>query len=181
MKKYVIKDRPAVGVGPPVAPRVGLLRLERLERILLEAHKWYSKEPDLDTQFEEKAVGRRTQITTYRQNTFSHPCGTPACAIGHYAYRTPARWGWSTWGDLMLAPDAASLPLVFDISRNTEVHGAWRQVMHEFCISIEEVRELFETRGCGNAQTAKEAALYIRGFVARKRKELGIKKPKKRK
>jgi hypothetical protein len=43
-----------------------------------------------------------------------------------------------------------------------------------------EVAELFSGFGCGNAANAKEAAKYIRKFVARKRRALGLKKPAKK-
>jgi hypothetical protein len=163
--------------GKAATPRVGLLRLERLALILEKAHRVHSKLPDIDIQYVEKDTAVRDQVCAYRQQVFAHACGTPACALGHYAYNTPTRWGWSENG-LRGALDFAFL-LQVPVSVDGQQHfltGTWKQTMHEFAITFAECLELFDTRGCGDAQNAKEAAKYIRNFVKRKRKALGLKK-----
>jgi hypothetical protein len=103
-------------------------RLERLARILNTAD----------------AEHRENGEPTYSQLYHFHPCGTPACALGHYiehARRAPT--------------------FLFDRVK-------------EFGLSREELYELFGAVGCGGAKTAKQAAKYIRKFIARKRKELEL-------
>lgn len=89
---------------------------------------------------------------TYRQAAWLHPCGTPACAGGHWAAAHPERWDFNTSG----APFLREHPL-----------DTVSCAMHEFGISFLEALELFDLNGCGGAKTAKEAAAYIRKFVAR--------------
>jgi hypothetical protein len=79
---------------------------------------------------------------TYCQEQLRHPCGTPACAAAHYAKHT---------------------------RRVMSVLFKWES---EFQISPDEAVQLFASDGCGRAKTAKQAAKYIRKFIARKRKEL---------
>lgn len=84
---------------------------------------------------------------TYDQCVDAHPCGTPACAGGHWnvsvgltpgtMYRAKSFYSSDTWG-----------------------------------ITDSEWLELFGPAGCNNAQTSKDAAKYIRAFVKRKLKEL---------
>jgi hypothetical protein len=87
---------------------------------------------------------------TYDQAMFMHICGAPACALGHWAVANPRRWSLIFGGLPRLILDG-EYPL--------------RDAMKEFCISEDEYDELFLGAGCGNAQTAKQAAAYIRRFV----------------
>jgi hypothetical protein len=95
-------------------------------------------------------------------------CGTPACALGHYASRR-------------------DLQRVFDLGKSGGRFGTvWglrvtgkrglagfndRAVLDHFALSKEESAELFDQDGCGDAKTTKQAARYIRKFVARKERE----------
>lgn len=95
-----------------------------------------------------------------------HSCGTPCCALGHYAARTdlqqafyidPTKWG-------------------FRLVGRTEEYDWLRydgsEVCEHFDITDDDARHLFadeteETRaGCGGASTANEAAEFIERFVA---------------
>jgi hypothetical protein len=78
---------------------------------------------------------------TYCQSYTFHMCGTPACAGGH----------WNVAQDV----------------RNIE--GALSFLRNEtFDLSEAEWMSIFGEKGCGNAQTSKEAAEFIRDFVARR-------------
>ena len=81
---------------------------------------------------------------TYSQLRMQHACGSPACALGHWHAVHP---------------------------EHNEFLFAEEQV---FEISADDWYELFDYRGCGGAQTSKEAAAYIRGFIARQRNEESI-------
>ena len=94
---------------------------------------------------------------TYKQESYAHDCGTPACALGH--------WVWA---------ERDRLPDLYDyMFRDAFMNGAapFEAAADEFHISLNEVRELFGSDGCNYAETAREAAAYIRGFVMRKRYE----------
>jgi hypothetical protein len=127
--------------------RQGLKRLADLAEILEKAD----------------AEHRMNGTPTYKQGAWAHPCGTPACAFGHYAGAHPEkfkifrpRWGTSQY---------------FITRRHSEGFGnndeAYELAREEFCLDEDEANELFNGYGCGGAQTSKDAAKYIRFFIAR--------------
>lgn len=87
----------------------------------------------------------------YDQSYFHHPCGTPSCAAGHWAYSNKDRWSFPACRLI----DGTGLGIQGDLEC-------------EFCLSSEEYDELFECDGCACARTANDAAAYIRAFVARR-------------
>ena len=97
-------------------------------------------------------------------------CGTPACALGHYAVRGDLqnflKPGLTRWGDPMLKYTAASKEAHYFAYYDDE------SVMDHFGLeSIDEAEELFgPVEGCGGAKTPIEAAEYIENFVKRKMK-----------
>jgi hypothetical protein len=104
---------------------------------------------------------RTNQEPTYNQGSVNHPCGTPACAIGHWKRHSRGR-------------------IIFSMDNYTLIHtesfgscGIRMVGAAEFRITQNEAEELFGGRGCDDAKTAKQAAKYIRKFVRRKQKEQG--------
>ena len=89
----------------------------------------------------------------YRQAVFTHNCGTPACAFGHYAAAHPRRFAFSKADGWPIAK--ATLKSGIDAAKK------------EFCLCEEQALELFGSIGCGHARTALEAAKYIEGFIRR--------------
>jgi hypothetical protein len=88
-------------------------------------------------------------------------CGTPACAIGHYAARRDLQRELKIVvreGDAEVV-DSRRLPAT-----------CW-SVHEHFGVTPDESRDLFAYAGCGGAKTPKAAARYIERFVARKVKE----------
>lgn len=84
-------------------------------------------------------------------------CGTPACAMGNYAFRTDLQ------DVFTLDLDNAFYPL------RAKDHGAHYDsliTLNHFGISTEEAEALFGPAGCNNAQTHEAAATYIEAFVA---------------
>ena len=84
-------------------------------------------------------------------------CGTPACALGHYAARRDlqnifrlTRGGW--------------LGLV---GKRGDLGIDAEEVEKHFGIDYEQSEQLFGMRGCGGAKTPLAAAEYIEQFVAR--------------
>lgn len=90
----------------------------------------------------------------YCQVLYQHGCGTPACAQGHWAAANPDRWEFIDGMTYL---------------RNSHLTSKGA-AMREFALDDEfgEWGELFAEDGCDNAQTAAEAAAYIRAFVARR-------------
>lgn len=81
-------------------------------------------------------------------------CGTPHCALGHYAVRR----------DLQTT---FSLNLIGNL-RSQGQRWRWEDIICHFGISDGEASSLFGTFGCGDAQNPKEAVRFIEDFVARK-------------
>ena len=182
-----IRHHRAASAGPAATPRIGLRRLERAATILEEAHKRYSKLQKGAEIIDAPKIN--DYVEQYNQSLLANDCGTPACALGHYGFNTPKRWGYSY--SLEEDPNCPGTFLAYGVLRPAEyfrktledpVTGkfltlVFSQAAHEFGLTAAETLELFDADGCGNAQTAKDAAKYIRQFVKKKRRQLGLKKP----
>jgi hypothetical protein len=79
----------------------------------------------------------------YDQSTYAHHCGTPACAVGH----------WRAFRGRIVVPAQAPHHQSAQVDRD------------DFALVDMEYYGLFGDFGCGDAQTAKEAAAFIRTFV----------------
>lgn len=104
----------------------------------------------------------------YDQSTIHHPCGSPACAWGHYVINDKRRRQRILKGlgdedfyyDEVLGEGYVKLPVMAAAD-------------DEFALEEQERCELFESFGCGRAKSGTEAAKYIRNFVKNREKELG--------
>lgn len=102
----------------------------------------------------------------FRMSVFSNSCGTPACALGHYAARDDLQEQFALGKfSIYIAGGSTEYPL--DLFDRTAEH---------FDITLEEITELFSVTGCGGGYlpddtfiriTAKEAMTYIENFIAR--------------
>jgi hypothetical protein len=105
---------------------------------------------------------------------FGHSCGTPACAIGHYFARTDLQSEFVLSSRGSIATTAEPLEPLW-----IGMRGGHTAIRDHFGITEEQEDELFgdpiddddeenvfvrENAGCGNAQTAIEAAEYIERF-----------------
>ncbi len=95
----------------------------------------------------------------YCQSRYLHPCGTPACSLGHWAAANPDRW------EIVPAPEAGDIEIIYKPDPESPLHMAARL---EFSLSRMEEVSLFGLTGCLDATSAKDAAAYIRAFVARR-------------
>lgn len=101
---------------------------------------------------------------------YGHPCGTPACALGHYAARRDLQDAFglralSTSRDLYVTHDGLTTWYDdFDVREHFRL-DTYDDDEEE---GWSEAEELFGGRGCGGAKTAIEAAEYIEAFVARR-------------
>lgn len=107
--------------------------------------------------------------TKFNMRTWGHPsfddlsCGTPACALGHYADRRDLQKTFilNTRGTLCLR------------STDEPIHLSGTIVSKHFGITLKEELELFDSRGCGNAGTNRQAAVnYLKKFLAKKCNEV---------
>jgi len=103
-------------------------------------------------------------------------CGTPACALGHYAARTDLQDVLAihavetldhTDYRVAAADNCEVLPGwdEFDEDESCDAYKYDFDVAEHFGITGSECEELFGGDGCFNAQTPEAAAAYIRNFV----------------
>lgn len=85
-------------------------------------------------------------------------CGTPACALGHYASRTDLQ-------SFLKIANVDGFDLVY--AETGSLCGGYEseRVCDHFDITALEAEEIFHSHGCGGAQTNVEAAEYIERFV----------------
>lgn len=86
----------------------------------------------------------------YDQTVFTHSCGTPACALGHWACAHPDTWGWKD-----------GIPFL----RSSPECSVFRAATLEFEVSFAEALLLFGSTPCVLRDTAEQAATFIRKFV----------------
>jgi hypothetical protein len=109
------------------------------------------------------AEHRKNNEPAYDQCSVGHPCGTPACALGHWAAANPRRFIWNPRAEeeggsvISYKPDPSA--------------GFYEMGSREFDLTSEQSTELFDGDGCGDARTGKAAARYIRKFVKRVERE----------
>lgn len=123
---------------------------------------------------------RMKKERVYGQMDIAHPCGTPACALGHWAFNERRRWRYqiNTYTHDHLADGSApTAPVVFAVVQlktrrpQGDCGYLFEDAINDFGITTKQAYELFDIDGCGDARTAKQAARYIRKFVKRLQKE----------
>lgn len=88
---------------------------------------------------------------------YGYGCGTPACAMGHYAARRDLQRTFKLSDDGELTDNDGMV-----------VWHSDEDACQHFDITHEQALRLFDgIYGCGYAKTAKQAAKYIERFVAR--------------
>jgi hypothetical protein len=92
-----------------------------------------------------------------------HPCGTPACAWGHYAARADLQ------DEFCIRPTEDDDEPGHDVfTQSGALAGAYSPLIDKhFDITMSQAIDLFSVGGCNFANTAIEAAEYIEAFVAR--------------
>jgi hypothetical protein len=105
-----------------------------------------------------KALRESPKPRAFKMADF-HSCGTPHCAIGHYAARRDLQQFFQLsrkhWSPMVGVWGATHVPC--EIWPHYEAH---------FGITHQQAGELFSYYGCGRAETAIAAAEYIERFVA---------------
>jgi len=89
-------------------------------------------------------------------------CGTPACALGHYAARRDLQktFKLNKFGDLIMNTGRP-----FPTGINTGIFFTGGPIAEHFGLSQEEMEKLFSSEGCNYATTPIAAAKFIEKFV----------------
>jgi hypothetical protein len=140
---------------------LGLKRLKVLRKVLRDA----SRNPYFNTIFTMKQYGYESPYThdpALEENIHLNTCGTPACAMGHYAARRDLQR--SFWldpdGEMKLAGRGGSIK-----NNDSFEESCGDDYAKHFSITERQADMLFGGEGCGNAETPKEAADYISSFI----------------
>lgn len=116
-----------------------------------------------------KALRESRRPKRFDMSAYGRICGTPACALGHYAARRDLQRTFSLrfFGSGLLINGEPTREYSHEV------------ILAHFGLSAPEARELFSATGCQDAQTPAEAADYIERFVQRKwTVELGLQRLK---
>jgi hypothetical protein len=100
----------------------------------------------------------KTAECDFDMSFYVHECGTPACALGHYAARRDLQ-------DRFKIVVGAAHSFLANASDGRSVMPG--DVAGHFAISIHDAGDLFDVDGCGGAKTPAVAAAFIEAFVAR--------------
>lgn len=113
-----------------------------------------------------RALRESPEAATFSMHVYGRGCGTPACALGHYAAREDLQERFQ----LRSANDRADeWAYVYDRKTGACVAYNSEVVMTHFDIGWFHADALFGVAGCGDAKTAKQAADYIEWWVAREK------------
>lgn len=86
-----------------------------------------------------------------------NPCGTPACVLGNYAFRTDLQSAFRMRNGCVVTAHGGK-----------DVLYSGRMVPRHFGITKLEAFMLFSYNGCGDAKTPAQAIRFMRRFVAAK-------------
>lgn len=93
-------------------------------------------------------------------------CGTPQCALGHYAYRRDLQDVFSLGRAEQGEDDPALVGGRYVIQNGVSCSS--QAIREHFHLSQPQASELFSGSGCKRASTPIEAALYIEAFAERR-------------
>ena len=106
-----------------------------------------------------RALREAPRPEQFYMGAFARPCGSPACALGHYAARTDMDQPFSLGADSCLWFEGRWVSSLALFNRLIPEH---------FGITSREADQLFYGDGCGRAQTPEQAIAYIENFVEKK-------------
>lgn len=109
-----------------------------------------------------KALRETKEPDRFTMTCIMHKCGTPACALGQYAFRTDLQNSFRLSGDRDTWEAASGV-----ISTASGKNICWDddEICAHFGITTTEAAELFDADGCGDAMTPNEAADYVDQFI----------------
>jgi hypothetical protein len=97
----------------------------------------------------------------FTMERFGNDCGTPACALGHYASRRDLQrtFRFAKYQDI-------GRPTLLYAKTGRCAYVDHEEVLDHFGVSYGQCDELFGPDGCDRAMTPQQAADYIERFVA---------------
>ena len=115
-----------------------------------------------------KALRESPSPRDFTMSCWGKDCGTPMCAIGHYAFRKDLQ-------DTYVLRVGEIYKIVetykeYVISHHMDI---FMELAKHFDLNQQESMALFGSNGCNEAKTIEEAIAYIEGFITEK---LGVKK-----
>lgn len=105
----------------------------------------------------------REQKPYFTMGRYVHDCGTPACALGHFAARRDLQ------RPFKILPNGSPGP-----KAEARYRGDWNLLGEAgayFGLDQDQMYELFNIDGCNYAKTPAQAARYIERFIKRIEKE----------
>jgi len=122
-----------------------------------------------------RALRESPDPTAFTMREFGKNCGTPACALGHYACRPDLQRTFELVNSSVRMV-GSQMPVRLSEGPVTKHFGFERHNPVPFSgeSTYPETYELFSSVGCGNAQTAGEAADFIEMYVAMKEGEAAV-------
>jgi hypothetical protein len=120
-----------------------------------------------------KALRETKDPRSFNMNSYFHPCGTPACALGNYAVRRDLQSAFAMVQRVLGASSYSFFVSAADMDAEFGIHYYSPEVLEHFDIDSGQAEQLFgpnNERGDGRlaqvARTPIEAAEYIERFVA---------------
>jgi hypothetical protein len=113
-----------------------------------------------------RALRESKSPESFSMSAYGHGCGTPACALGHYAARPDLNGGRFSLSVDRNYDEAAVVScgeLEYPVSYTDP------EIRNEFGLRRSEALLLFGVLGCGEAKTATAAADFIDAFIERKK------------
>jgi hypothetical protein len=107
-----------------------------------------------------RALRESREPKKFTMEKYGHSCGTPACALGHYASRRDLQH------TFVLKTDEYGGCSVYNKSDHHAGYLSGEAEEH-FGLDELQIHLLFGPGGCGGAKTTKQAARFIEKFVAR--------------
>lgn len=92
-------------------------------------------------------------------------CGTPSCAIGHFAGRRDLQKLLKIGHAINLSDPSKPGPMEVQDNDGNKVMVQDELLQNYFGLGVDDLDQLFGAHGCGSAKTPKDAAKYIERFV----------------
>jgi len=103
-------------------------------------------------------------------NVFFNDCGTPGCAIGHYAARKDLQSEYESADTFVQRTDGVAFPAkylsVIEDGFIFMYAGIFQDFAKHFDVTHAEATGLFGSSGCNKAKTKEEVVDYIENFIA---------------
>lgn len=138
---------------------------EKLTRLFSMQQYGYSSHfstlmSQLEDTADEKCMKTPALVGAYeklrRERTIPHNCGTPSCALGHFALR----------GDLQRTFTLTSKgQLVLRKKKHRSLHADSEEIRDYFGLVDDDAELLFGSEGCNKATTPTEAADFIEAWI----------------